>query len=75
MPSLLTSLTAVERLSAQITKLPAEFSKALGEDLEYARFGAALPELPWYGGFKLSVTAWLGQSEPPHFSRLLRDTA
>ncbi len=75
MPSLLTSLTAVERLSAQITKLPAEFSKALGEDLEYARFGAALPELPWYGGFKLGVTAWFGRSEPPHFSRLLRDTA
>ena len=75
MPSLLTSLTAVERLSAQITTLPAEFSKALGEDLEYARFGAALPELPWFGGWKLSLHAWFGQSEPPHFTRLIRDTA
>ncbi len=75
MPSLLTSLTAVERLSAQISTLPAEFSKALGEDLEYARFGAALPELPWFGGWKLTVNAWFGHSDPPHFSRLIRDTA
>lgn len=75
MPSLLTSLTAVERLSAQSTTLPSEFSKALGEDLEYARFGAALPELPWFGGWKLSVEAWTGHFKPPHFTRLLRDTA
>lgn len=75
MPSLLTSLTAVERLSAHITTLPAEFSKALGEDLEYARFGAALPELPWFGGWKFRIDAWFKRSSPPHFTQLLKETA
>ncbi len=75
MPSLLTSLTAVERLSAQISTLPPEFSKALGEDLEYARFGAALPELPWFSGWKRTLGAWFGAPTPPHFTKLIRDSA
>ena len=69
MPSLLTHLTAVERLSAHATALPPEFVKALGEDLEYARFGAALPELPWFGGWKLGFEAWFQRGELPRFTR------
>jgi hypothetical protein len=75
MPALLLHLTAVERLAAHVNTLPADFSKALGEDLEYARFGAALPELPWFGGWLLGLDAWLGRGEPPHFARVFSQRA
>jgi hypothetical protein len=75
MPAFLTYLTAVERLSAHVNSLPSEFSKALGEDLEYARFGAALVELPWFGGWKLGLDAWFGQGGPPPFTCLMRERA
>jgi hypothetical protein len=75
MPALLLHLTAVDRLAAHANTLPPEFSRAISEDLEYARFGAALPELPWFGGLTLGVQAWIGRSEPPHFSRLLKERA
>lgn len=75
MPAFLTYLTAVERLSAHVNSLPQEFSKALGEDLEYARFGAALVELPWFGGWKLGLDAWLGHGKAPPFARLMRERA
>ena len=73
MPALLLSLTAVDRLAAHANSLPPEFARAVTEDLEYARFGAALVELPWFGGLSLGVQAWVGTSEPPHFTRLLRE--
>ncbi len=75
MPALLLNLTAVDRLAAHASTLPAEFARAIGEDLEYARFGAALPDLPWFGGLSLGVQAWFGRSEAPHYSRLLREKA
>jgi len=75
MPAFLTYLTAVERLSAHVNSLPQEFSRALGEDLEYARFGAALVELPWFGGWKLGLDAWLGYGRAPPFARLMRERA
>ncbi len=75
MPALLSSLTAVERLAAHASALPPEFARALGEDLEYARFGAALPELPWFGGWSHGLQAWLGKGEPPLFARLFRERA
>src|SRR3989442_15809925 len=75
MPALLSSLTAVERLAAHASSLPTEFARALGEDLEYARFGAALPELPWFGGWSHGLQAWLGRGEAPRFARLFRDRA
>jgi hypothetical protein len=68
-------LTAVERLAAHVNTLPAEFSKALGEDLEYARFGAALPELPWFGGWSLGLEAWLGRGDAPRFTRAITERA
>lgn len=75
MPALLTHLTAVERLAAHVNTIPQEFLRPLGEDLEYARFGAALPELPWFGGWALGLDAWLGRGEPPHFSQMLEARA
>jgi hypothetical protein len=74
-PALLSSLTAVERLAAHASALPTEFARALGEDLEYARFGAALPELPWFGGWSHGLGAWLGRGEAPRFARLFRERA
>jgi len=75
MPALFTYVTAVERLAAHANTLPAEFTRALGEDLEYARFGAALSELPWFGGVSLGFDAWLGRGTPPHFARLFSTKA
>jgi hypothetical protein len=75
MPSLLSSLTAVERLATQASALPPEFARALGEDLEYARFGAALPELPWFGGWSHGLGAWFGKGDAPRFARLFRERA
>jgi hypothetical protein len=68
-------LTAVERLAAHTSELPQEFARAVGEDLEYARFGAALPELPWFGGWSHGLQAWLGRGEAPRFARLFRERA
>jgi hypothetical protein len=75
MPALLLHLAAVDRLAAHTRTLPPEFARALSDDLEYARFGAALPELPWFGGLSLGVQAWIGRSSPPHFAKLLREHA
>jgi hypothetical protein len=50
MPSLLMHLLAVERLGID-GRLSPELSRALAEDAEYARLGAALPELPRFGGW------------------------
>ena len=71
MSALLTHLTAVERLAAHVNALPAEFAQALGEDLEYARFGAALPELPRFGGMIQGVDTWLARGHRPHFTELM----
>lgn len=75
MPALLSTLTAVERLAAHASALPSEFARALGEDLEYARFGAALPELPWFGGWSHGLQAWFGRGDAPRFARLFRERA
>lgn len=75
MSALLTHLTAVERLAAHVNELPPEFSRALGEDLEYARFGAALPELPRFGGLAQGLDAWLGGGREPRFTALMQKKA
>ncbi|MBI3185032.1 MAG: hypothetical protein HYZ28_23070 [Myxococcales bacterium] len=69
MPALLLHLTAVERLSAEAEQLPKEISCALTEDIEYARLGAALSDLPEYGGL---LSGW---REPPRFCRLFHARA
>jgi hypothetical protein len=75
MPVLLTHLTAVERLAAHVNALPPDFARALGKDLEYGRFGAVLPELPWFGGWKLGLSVWVPWGEVPRFTTLFRDRA
>lgn len=75
MSALLTHLTAVERLAAHVNELPPEFARALGEDLEYARFGAALPELPRFGGWIQGVECWFERGHRPHFTELMTTRA
>lgn len=50
MPTLLLHLTVAEKLSADPGILPPAMARALVEDVEYARFGAALPSLPLLEG-------------------------
>lgn len=50
MPAMIVHLVGVERLALAPGILPPAVAKALHEDLEYARLGAALLDLPWYGG-------------------------
>ena len=58
MPTLLLHLTSVERL-ARCPELAPDFRRALGEDLAYARFGTALPDLPLCDGVAGAVSAVL----------------
>lgn len=71
MSALLMHLTAVERLAAHVNALPSEFARALGEDLEYARFGAALPELPCFGGWAQGFQTWFARGRRPHYAELM----
>lgn len=57
MPAVILHLVAVERLAPEEGSLPSAMARALREDMEYARFGAALWELPWFG----SATAELAR--------------
>ncbi len=75
MSAFLTHLTAVERLAARVNELPAGFAKALSEDLEYAHFGAALPELPRFGGLMNGVETWLSRGSVPRFTWLMSEHA
>jgi hypothetical protein len=52
MPALLLHLVAVERLTIQGQRLAPELARALAEDVEYARLGAALPLLPMFAGLR-----------------------
>ncbi len=75
MPSLLLHLTAVERLSADTAALPREMTRALLEDLPYARFGAALPDLPLFDGLRGGVELMLPREELPYFAKVFHGRA
>jgi hypothetical protein len=75
MPALLLHLTAIERLAADSRRLPSEMGAALHEDLPYARFGAALPDLPRYGGFRGGLHPFGIKREASHFERLFHGYA
>ena len=75
MPSLLLHLTAIERLAANPGDLPEDFVRALSEDLAYARFGAALPDLPLCEGVKGGLSACYSGQDWPHFARLYHEKA
>jgi len=75
MPSLLLHLTAIERLAREPRGLHPDFVRALDEDLAYARFGAALPELPRYAGLRGGVTALLPGERAAPFADLFHEVA
>ena len=77
MPATVDRLVAVERLATAPGDLPAEVARALAEDLEYARFGAALLDLPYYGALgreALRLALGEGPAVPP-FARLLHGSS
>ncbi|NTX15623.1 hypothetical protein HUA74_04825 [Myxococcus sp. CA051A] len=75
MPTLLMHLTAIERLAANPGELPADWVRALSEDLAYARFGVALPDLPLCEGVRGGLSAFLPEREMPLFARLYHERA
>jgi hypothetical protein len=75
MPSLLLHLTVIERLAATPEGLPEDFTRALAEDLAYARFGAALPDLPLCEGIRGGLSACFTGRDWPLFARLYHERA
>lgn len=75
MPSVLMHLAAVEQLAQGVAPLPAEFARALSEDIEYARLGALFADLPRYEGFQGGLEVWRPRAEVPYFSQLLHERA
>lgn len=75
MPALLLHLTAIERLAADARRLPPPMAKAFHEDLEYARFGAALPDLPRFAGLRGGLQPLGFRGELPHFARVFHGYA
>lgn len=73
MPSVLLHLAAVEQLARTPSTLPEEFARALSEDIEYARLGAVLADLPRFEGLRGGLEVFRPSSEVPYFSRLLHE--
>ena len=75
MPSILIQLSAVERLAAGGSVLPTDFARALSEDIEYARFGAALADLPSFDGIAGGLRGLVSNRPPRHFAKLFHQQA
>jgi len=75
MPSFLLHSSAVERLAETGANLPSPMARALAEDLEYARFGALVPDLPWFEGLRGALSVLMGEPQAPYFARLLHEKA
>ncbi|ATB32368.1 zinc dependent phospholipase C family protein [Melittangium boletus] len=75
MPSLLLHLTAIERLAANPGALPEDFVRALSEDLAYARFGAALPDLPLCEGLFGGLASSVSGRDWPLYAKLFHERA
>ncbi|MHB8875050.1 MAG: hypothetical protein ACYC8T_15300 [Myxococcaceae bacterium] len=75
MPSLLLHMAAVERLAADGISLPPEIARAMEEDVEYARLGAALADLPECSGLRAGLGPLFPDQEPPKFARLFHGRA
>jgi len=74
LPATIVYLVGVERLALAPGGLPAPVARALVEDLEYARLGAAWLDLPWYGNFAGELARILlgWNASPPRALDLLR---
>jgi hypothetical protein len=68
-------MAAVERLAADSATLPPEIARALDEDLEYARLGAALADLPDFAGMRGGLGPLFPDREEPPFMRLFHGRA
>jgi hypothetical protein len=75
MPTLLLHLTAIESLAAHPGELPGDLVRALEEDLAYARFGAALPDLPLCAGVRGALWACAPGGELPPWARRYHEGA
>jgi hypothetical protein len=75
MPTLLLHLTAIEQLASHPGSLPPDIARALAEDLPYARFGAALPDLPSCEGLRGGLAALRPERELRPFARLYHERA
>lgn len=75
MPSLLLHMTVVELLNHRTRlPLPPELARAFAENLEYARFGAALPDMPEFGGV-FGIRRLLSPLAPPPLQAVLHSRA
>src|SRR4051812_23815936 len=70
MPALLLHLTVIERLAADSRLLPPPLARALDEDLEYARLGAALLDLPRFDGLLALAEGVRPRDEPTRYAQL-----
>ena len=62
---MLVHLAAIAELPKGSDPLPPDMARALYEDLEYARLGAVLPDLPIFEGVRGSVGLASMRREPP----------
>jgi hypothetical protein len=74
-PALLLHLAAVEELASAPDLLSAPLARALGEDLEYARLGTALPDLPRYEGVRGGLQLLFPRRPPTGFAELFHQRA
>jgi hypothetical protein len=75
LPTLLVHLAAIDHLARHPRELPPAFALSLAEDLEYARFGAALPDLPFYAGLGPLKALTHRRSGVPPYARMLHTRA
>jgi len=74
-PALLLHLSAVEELAGAPDLLSPPVARALGEDLEYARLGTALPDLPRYEGVRGGLQLLLPSRRERPFAHLFHTRA
>ena len=74
MPALPVHFSVLQRLIQRPDGLPAQVRQALEDDLEYARFGTALADLPYFDGSLLQVRPRFAPEVPP-FARTFHSTA
>jgi hypothetical protein len=71
----LVHLAAISELSRPDDPLPPEMARALSEDLEYARLGVVLPDLPIFEGVRGGVGLASVRLEPPAMAQKLHGHA
>lgn len=75
MPSFLTHLAAVERLTTAGAIGTPDLGRIVKEDIEYARLGALLPDLPYFEGPRGALEFLFPHSHSPHFANAFHERA